>query len=134
MGLENKAPGNSQRGGLFDSLKTLATTLLSIGRTRLELLSTELEEELVWRSSMLVWTMVALFCAGVGAVLVTLFMVILFWDSNRLLVLGIAALFFSLGAAWSARIVLNKYRIKPKLFSTSLDELAKDREQWTTRS
>lgn len=134
MAAEEQDRGAGQRGGLFDSLRTLAATVLAIGRTRLELLSTELEEELVWRSSMLVWTLVALFCAGVGAVLITLFFVVLLWDTSRLLALGIPALLFLLGAALSWRLVLAKARAKPRLFSATLAELSKDREQLTSRS
>ena len=35
--------GSERRGGLFDSMKVLAGTLLAMAHTRLELLSTEIE-------------------------------------------------------------------------------------------
>ena len=41
---ETQNPGTSRRGGLFDSLKMLTATLIAIAHTRLELLSTKLEE------------------------------------------------------------------------------------------
>jgi uncharacterized membrane protein YqjE len=126
--------GEGKRGGLFDSLRTLTATLLAIGRTRLELLSTELEEEIIWRISMLIWTLVGLFCASVGIVLVTLFFVVLLWDTNRLMALGIPAILFLLGAALSWRFVLTKARTKPRLFSDSLAEFAKDRDHLTPRT
>ena len=107
---------------------------MAIGQTRLELLSTELEEERLRLSSMLLWTLVALFCAGIGAVLATMFFVVLLWDTNRLLALGIPTLLFLLGAAASWRAVVVKARIKPRLFSSSLAELSKDREQLTSGS
>ena len=40
---ETQNPVTSRRGGLFDSVKVLTTTLITIAHTRLELLSTELE-------------------------------------------------------------------------------------------
>jgi len=134
MAAEEQDTATRQRGGLFNSMRTLAATLLTIGRTRLELLSTELEEERLRLSSMLVWATIALFCAGMGAVLLTLFFVVLLWDTNRLLALGIPALLFFFGAALCWRVVLAKAKAKPKLFSTSLAELSKDREQLTPRS
>lgn len=134
MTAEEQDPGAGQRGGLLNSLRTLASTLLAIGRTRLELLSTELEEERLRLSSMLVWTLVALFCAGAGVVLSTVFFVVLLWDTNRLLALGFPALLFLLGAALSWRVVLVKARSKPRLFSSSLAELSKDRDQLTPRA
>ena len=46
-------PGSGRGGGLSDSLRVLAATLLAIAHTRLELLSAELEEQWVWLSSIL---------------------------------------------------------------------------------
>ena len=131
---EAQNPGTSRRGGLFDSLKVLAATLIAIAHTRLELLSTELEEQWVWLSSMLVWTLVALFCAGVGVVLATLFVVLALWDTHRLLALGIPAILFLLGAALAWLVVRGKARAKPRLFAASLTELSKDRKELTSRS
>ena len=125
--------GSGRRGGLFDSVKVLAGTLLAIAHTRLELLSTEIEEQRGWLSSMLVWTLVALFCASVGVVLATLFVVMALWDTHRLLALGIPAILFLLGAGLAWLIVLSKARAKPRLFAASLGELSKDRKELTSR-
>jgi len=131
---EAQNPGTSRRGGLFDSLKVLTATLIAIAHTRLELFSTELEEERVRLSSMLVWTLVALFCAGLGVVLATLFVVLVLWDTHRLLALGIPAILFLLGAALAWLVVRGKARAKPRLFAASLTELSKDRKELTSRS
>ena len=131
---EAQNPGTSRRGGLFDSLKVLTATLIAIAHTRLELFSTELEEERVRLSSMLVWTLVALFCAGLGVVLATLFVVFVLWDTHRLLALGIPAILFLLGAALAWLVVRGKARAKPRLFAASLTELSKDRKELTSRS
>ena len=131
---EAQNPGTSRRGGLFDSLKVLTATLIAIAHARLELLSTELEEERVRLGSMLVWTLVALFCAGLGVVLATLFVVLALWDTHRLLALGIPAILFLLGAALAWLVVRGKARAKPRLFAASLTELSKDRKELTSRS
>jgi uncharacterized membrane protein YqjE len=123
----------SRRGGLFDSVKVLAATLVAIARTRLELFSTEIEEQWVWLVSMLVWTLAALFCAFVGVVLATLFVVVALWDTHRLLALGIPAILFLVGAALAALIVLGRARSKPRLFASSLAELSKDHNELTSR-
>ena len=119
--------------GLFESLKTLTATLVAVGHTRLELLSTELEEERERLVAMLISTLVALFCFGLGAVLTALLIVVAFWETHRLLVVGLlAALFLAAGAAaWS--FAMNTARTKPRLFHASLSELAKDRERLTSR-
>ena len=109
-------------------MKVLAATLLAIAHTRLELFSIELEEEWVRVSSILTWSLVALFCAGIGIVFATLFLVFALWGTHPLLALGIPAVLFLLFAALAWRVVAAKIRDKPRLFSASLAELAKDRE------
>ena len=133
MASKAQDPGSGRRGALFDSVKVLAATLLAIAHTRLELFSTEIEEQRVWLSSMLMWTLIALFCAGVGVVLATLFVVLALWDTHRLLALGIPAIFFLLGAALAALVVRGKARAKPRLFAASLTELSKDHKELTPR-
>ena len=114
-------------------MKVLAASLLAIAHTRLELFSTEIDEQRAWLGSMLVWALVALFCAGVGVVLATLFVVMALWDTHRLLALGIPAILFLLGAGLAWLAVLGKARARPRLFEASLVELSKDRKELTSR-
>lgn len=120
--------------GLFNSIRTMACTLLAIVQTRAELLSTELEEERIRLTSMLAWSFVMLFCAGLGVVFVTLLFVVALWDDHRLLAVGIPAAAFLLAAFASWRVVAAKAQAKPRLFSASLAELSRDRERLTPRS
>ncbi len=115
--------------GLLDSLAALVATLVAMAHTRLDLLSTDLEDERAHLFSVLLWTLVALFCLGIGLVLATLLLVVAFWDGQRLLVLGsLTGLFLVAGGvAWA--YVGHKARIKPRLFAASLSELRKDRQQ-----
>lgn len=112
----------------MESLKRLASTLTSIVSTRLELLANELQEERLHLTQMIVLGLSALFFFGMGILLLTIFVVVLFWDDHRLTALGIAcALFFALGTLM-ALLLRSKARAKSKLFTASLAELAKDRE------
>lgn len=111
------------------SVKRLASTLISIVSTRLELLANELQEERLHLTQMFLFSLLALFCFGMAVLLLTVFVVVLFWDDHRLAVLGgLCILFFVLGALM-AMLLRNKVQSKSKLFSASLAELAKDREQ-----
>jgi uncharacterized membrane protein YqjE len=117
---------------LMGSLKQLVSTLLVIFQTRLELLSNELEEERLRIEQMLLYGSIALFLFGLAVILLTVFIVVLFWDSHRLLVLGaLAALFFVAGLLVSnaLRHVVQK---RSRLFSASLAELAEDRDRLST--
>lgn len=106
----------------------MASTLLAIFQTRLELLSNEIEEERLRIGQILLYGIVALFFSGLAIMLLTVFIVVLFWDSYRLLVLGsLAMLCFVAGfVAWYEfrRVARKRF----KLFSTSLDELDEDRD------
>ncbi|MEO8417526.1 MAG: phage holin family protein [Methylophilaceae bacterium] len=119
----------SKSKGLLESLTVLAGTLVAIVHTRLDLLSIDLEEEREHMLSLLLLALVALFCLGVGVVLVTILLVAIFWDTYRILVLGaLAGSFLAAGMAafW---FVFHKSKTKPRLFATSLSELLKDRQQ-----
>lgn len=120
---------SASKGGLTESIKTLAGTLLAMGQTRLELLSVEIEEERIWLTSMLVWTLIALSCAALAVILATLLIVVIFWDTYRLQAIGIMIALFFAGAILAWRVLRNMTRRKPRLFSASLKELSKDREQ-----
>jgi len=119
--------------GLMESLKRLAGTLLAISQTRLELLSNEIEEERLRVGQMLLYGSVALFFFGLAIMLLTVFIVVVFWDNHCLLVLGgLAALFFVAGLlVWNA--LRSLARGKSKLFSASLAELANDRDRLAPR-
>jgi uncharacterized membrane protein YqjE len=114
--------------GLMGSAKRLASTLTSIVSTRLELLANELQEERLRLTQMLLFYLCALFCFGMGVLLLTVFIMVLFWDDYHFAVLGLCILFFVLGTLM-AMLLRNKAQSKSKLFSVSLAELAKDREQ-----
>lgn len=121
------ASGRSK--GLLESLTNFAATLVAIAHTRLDLLTTDLEEEREHLFSLLKLTLIALFCFGMGAVLAVLLLVAAFWDVNRLLVLGsLTGFFLAAGLAlWGC--ARHKARTKPRLFAATLAELLKDRQQ-----
>jgi uncharacterized membrane protein YqjE len=120
--------------GLLESTKRVAGTLLAMFQTRLELLSNEIEEERLRLKQMLFYASIALFFFGLSIMLLTVLIVVVFWDSHRLLVLAnLAALYFIVGLLlWNALLHASKQR--PKLFSASLAELSNDRDQLASRS
>lgn len=120
--------------GLFESLKTLSVSLVGVVHTRLELLSTDIAEEREHLITLLLLMQLALFFLGMGVLLLALMIVVAFWESHRLLVLGgLTGLFLlaSVGVAWLA---MHKTRTRPRLFAASLAELSKDRQHLTSGS
>jgi uncharacterized membrane protein YqjE len=118
--------------GLMGSVRRLLSTLTSIASTRLELLANELQEERLRLTQMLFFALATLFCFGMVILLLTVFIVVLFWDDHRLAALGVlSALFFASGILM-AMLLRSKAHAKPRLFSASLAELSRDREQLDT--
>ena len=127
------APEESPRVGLFDSLKALLATLVGIAHTRVELISTEVEEQFARLVSLLAWGLVAVFFAFTGVILSAIALIVLFWDSNRVLAAAALAAAFVLLAVIAVLGFIAKARARPRLFEASLDELAKDRSQLDSR-
>jgi uncharacterized membrane protein YqjE len=116
---------------LTESLKRLAGALLCIVQTRLELLGNELEEERLRFEQTLFYSGIALLFFGLSIMLLTVFIVVVFWDSQRLLVLGSLAGFFFIAGLLVWNVARNQVRKKSRLFSASLAELSSDRDQLT---
>ena len=110
------------------SLKRLTGTLLIILQTRLELLSSEMEEERVRIEQILLYGSIVLFFTGLAIMLLTAFFVVLLWDEHRLLVLGGFSASFFLVALLALAGLRRVARGKCKLFSVSLAELVSDRD------
>jgi len=117
----------AQTAGLFASVKTLASTLLGIAQTRLELLASEMEEDRLRMARLMFLSLLAFFFFCLGMVLITLLIIAVFWDTYRLLTIALIAAIYIGFAVGLAIYVMRELRRKPKLFSASLAEFVKDR-------
>lgn len=119
--------------GLFKSISNLFATLIAIAQTRVELLTTELQAEVQRSGEIIVWTLIALLAATMALLWIAIFIVVLFWDSHRVLA-GLSVIaFFSVIAVTAGFVLRAKIRGKPRLLEATRAELAKDREQLTRR-
>jgi uncharacterized membrane protein YqjE len=120
-------------GGLFKSLTNLLATIIAIAQTRIELVTTELQEEMHRVAQIMVWTLVALLAAGIGLFLSALVIIFIFWDTHRVLAsIVVTSAFFAI-AIVAGVVLRSKVRGKPRLLDATLAELAKDREQLASR-
>jgi len=127
-----KAAGGagSQAGGLLDSLKALARSLLAMAQTRLEILGSEIEEQRSILLREVLLAIIAAFCLGLGIVFAALIFVFLVWNNEalRLAVTCVFALVFLTAAAVLFFMARRAGRDRPRIFSATADELARDRE------
>jgi uncharacterized membrane protein YqjE len=120
--------------GLLEALGDLAATLVAMAHTRLDLLSTDLEEDRDHLLSLTMTSLGAIFFLGIGVVLSALLLVVLFWDTHRILILSLLAGAFLAAGLWAGNRAKRLARTKPRLFASSLSELFKDQKQLVARS
>jgi uncharacterized membrane protein YqjE len=126
-------PGRGPVGALFTSLAQMVATAIGIAHTRLELLTTELQEEVHRVAEIMVYTAVALLAAGVGLFLLALVVIFVFWDTHRLAAsIAVTATFFLI-AVVAGLVLRSKVRAKPPMLDATIAELKKDRAALMSR-
>jgi uncharacterized membrane protein YqjE len=106
----------------------VASTLMAMVGTRLELAAVEFQEDARRLLGYLAWTLLAVFLAAASIMLVVLFVILLFWDSYRLQAVAGMAVLLSLGAGLIVMSVKSKLNAQTPLFADTLAELRKDVE------
>jgi uncharacterized membrane protein YqjE len=116
----------SSTPGLFHSVRALGASLVALAHTRLELLGTELQEEVARLVLALLYSFAAVAFAALGIAFAAVAILIAAWDSHRLAAAVVIALVFlalgGLGAWVVRRLVFARLRV----FDASLSELDKD--------
>jgi uncharacterized membrane protein YqjE len=113
----------------LSSLRRALSTLVEILHDRLELITTELEEQKLRAAQIAAASFLTLFFLSLAIIFGTLAVVVAFWETYRLVVLaGFAALYLALGViaalGWRARS-----RARPRLLAATLAELTRDRDE-----
>jgi uncharacterized membrane protein YqjE len=114
--------------GLLGTTRAVLVGLLEVGQTRLQLASTEIEEERLRLADLLIWATFSLFFLGLGVVFAALLLVLLFWDGPREWVLAAVTAFFVGLGLWAGLTWRHKARSKPPFLSATLGELKRDRD------
>ena len=129
MAGEDSEAGAKRASGLLGSLKSLASTLVAVVRTRLQLLANELHEEGLRLARLGLFAAAAVFFSILGIIMLTLFVIVLFWDSNRLLTIGgFAGIYLLLGILFGV-MIFKRVTARSRLFEASLRELDKDHDR-----
>jgi uncharacterized membrane protein YqjE len=113
--------------GLLGSLRGMLATLIAIAHTRLELFTTEIEEEIHRAASILLWALVALFFGSLSVLMIAVTVLILFWDTHRVLAACLITGAFIAIAIATGLYARAQIKAKPRFLSASIDELKRDR-------
>lgn len=126
--MTQQAGGEVGREGLYTALKNSIATLISIGKTRAELLVTEIEEEKYRLKILGSKAIGAAFFLGMAIVMAVFCLATLFWE-QRVLVFGLFAVFFALVGILLVSSLNRQAKQPSKLFRASLTELEADMAQ-----
>jgi uncharacterized membrane protein YqjE len=119
-------PSTDSSPGLFSSVKRLVNTALAGVENRIELFLVELREARFQVFDVLLMGCAAAVLGFMAMLMVTVTLVVIFWDSARVPVLVVLSGCYSLatiGVLWRLKVRLRNW----SSFSATLDELKKDR-------
>jgi uncharacterized membrane protein YqjE len=114
--------------GVVQAVKRMLATLVALVHTRLELFTTEIEEEIQRAASILLWALVALFFGSLSVMFIAVTVLIIFWDDNRVLAASLITATFLVLTVVFALLARTRLRAKGRFMEASIEELKRDRE------
>ena len=117
---------NDAKEPVSGPLRRLGSSLLTLGRIRLELLAIEVQEEKDRIAGLLLWAVLAALLAGFALLMSLVLVIVALWDGYRLLALGGSTVVL-IAAAGLAVLKLKGLTAQPStLFQASIAELRED--------
>jgi uncharacterized membrane protein YqjE len=113
--------------GLLASLRHMFATVLALVHTRVELFTTEVEEEIQRAAGILLWALVALFFGSLTVMFLAVLVLIVFWDDHRVLAASLITAAFLLLTIIFGLLARGRLRAKPRFMAASIEELKRDR-------
>jgi uncharacterized membrane protein YqjE len=110
---------------MLSTLKNIATTMLAVLQTRLEVIGNELQVQKLVLARQLGLALALVFCVGLSVPLAIALAVATWWD-QRVLVLGISTGLVVAVALWCYALLRNTLRSTEAVFAASLAALKDD--------
>ena len=112
-------------GGLLSTITRMLKTLRDTVENRIELFIVEWQEERLRLFQSLLLALTGIVCALMALILITLTIVVVFWDTHRVLVLVLLTLAYVGGSA-AALLTLRSRLRQWRAFSATLEQIKKD--------
>jgi uncharacterized membrane protein YqjE len=112
--------------GLLQSAQNVLAGLISLGRTRFELFSVELREELARLTTALLGGLAVLVLAALGVAFGAVALILAVGEAHRLMTVCIIAGVLLAAAAILAWRLLRLAALRPRAFDSTLAELSRD--------
>ena len=120
--------------GLLGSLRRLLDSLLATTQNRVELFALELQEEKCRFVELLIWASAVVALGLMSLAMVSLTIVVVFWDNGRLAALITLSLLYSVATAGGYWALRNRLRKQSPSFGGTVAQLKKDQECLGTRN
>jgi uncharacterized membrane protein YqjE len=127
MDPEEPWAGTERPPGLLASVRHFGATLVALLHTRIELVSTEVEEELQRGVNILLSMMLALLFGGLSVMMLAITLLIIFWDDHRVLAAVLITTVFLVTTAVTGYLARARVIHKPRFMAATIDELKRDR-------
>jgi len=111
---------------MLESLRSSLALLIDAGATRIELAATEFDEERLRLIGLLISTIATLLLLGITVLLLATFVIVLLWDSHRLLAIGSVAVASAIATLVSARRWHDRLVNRPPFMAATVAELQRD--------
>ena len=127
MGPEEPRSGAGRPLGLLALIRHFGATIVALIYTRIELIVTEVEEELQRGVVILVLAILALFFGVLSVLMLAVTLLVIFWDDHRVLVAALITGAFIAVTAVMGFLAQARVRSKPRFLAASIEELKRDR-------
>lgn len=111
---------------LLESIKGLGETLIEVMRIKIEILSLDIKESRIRFISLLMLGVFSLLLLSLGIILGVFWLIIAFWESDRLLIMGVLSGVILFSGMLMLTVFLWKLKHSPEPFESSISELNKD--------
>jgi uncharacterized membrane protein YqjE len=111
---------------LLESIKGLGETLVEVMRIKIEILSLDVKESRMRFLSILMLGVFSLVLLSLGIILGIIWLIIAFWESDRLLVTGVLSAVLLFCSIVMLGFLLWKLKNGPEPFGSTITELNKD--------
>jgi uncharacterized membrane protein YqjE len=118
----------SRPASIMDSAKRMLATFIALVHTRLELFTTEIEEEIQRAASILLWAVIALYFGSLSVLMIAFTVIIIFWEDHRILASVLVTASFLLMTLVFALLARSRLKAKSRFLAASIEELKRDRQ------
>lgn len=119
----------SETSGTASTVRRLVADVLELAQVRLELFTVEAREELLRLGQMAMFGALAVTFLSFGLIFLAVFLTVLFWDTHRLLALGIFTAVFLGGGLGLLALAWARFKEGSRMFAGTREELQLDQER-----